>query len=82
VGVCTEAQLPFSPVKAYDKNLTFVSGRCPARAMMPVIIPLIQQKKYPFDSIISHRMRLSDGVKGYDVFANRKQNCLKVMLEP
>jgi len=82
VGVCTEIYLPFSPVQAYDKNLTYVSGRCPARAMMPTIIPLIQQKKYPFKSIITHRMNLSEGVRGYDIFANKKDDCLKVMLTP
>jgi len=82
VGVCTDKYLPFSPVQAYDKNLTYVSGRCPARAMMPTIIPLIQQKKYPFESIITHRMSLSEGKRGYDVFANKKDNCLKVMLAP
>src|SRR6185369_498265 len=72
VGVCTEKYLPFSPVQVYDKNLTYVSGRCPARAMMPTIVPLIQQKKYSFKSIITHRMNLSEGVKGYDIFANKK----------
>jgi len=82
VGVCTEKHLPFSPIQAYDKNLTYISGRCPARGMMPTIIPLIQQKKYPFKSIITHRMLLSEGVKGYDIFANKKDNCLKVMLKP
>jgi threonine dehydrogenase-like Zn-dependent dehydrogenase len=82
VGVCTEKHLPFSPVQAYDKNLTYISGRCPARAMMPTIIPLIQRKKYPFKSIITHRMSLSEGATGYDIFSNKKDDCLKVMLRP
>ncbi len=82
VGVCTDTHLPFSPVQAYNKNLTYVTGRCPARAMMPSLIPLIQQKKYPFQSIITHRMSLSEGVKGYDLFANKRDDCLKVMLQP
>lgn len=82
VGVCNSTHLPFSPVQAYDKNLTFISGRCPARAMMPTIIPLIQQKKYPFTDIITHRMPLAEGVTGYDIFANKKENCLKVILTP
>ncbi len=82
VGVCTDRHLPFSPAQAYDKNLTYVAGRCPARAMMPTIIPLIQQKKYPFDSIITHRMSLAEGVRGYEIFALKKENCLKVMLMP
>jgi 2-desacetyl-2-hydroxyethyl bacteriochlorophyllide A dehydrogenase len=82
VGVCTEKNFPFSPVQAYDKNLTIISGRCPARAMMPTILPIIQQHKFRFDSIITHRMSLSEGIKGYDLFANKKDNCLKVMLTP
>lgn len=82
VGVCTEKYFPFSPTQAYDKNLTYVTGRCPARAMMPSIIPLLQQKKYPFQSIITHRMALADGAKGYEIFAHKKDNCLKVMLQP
>jgi threonine dehydrogenase-like Zn-dependent dehydrogenase len=82
VGVCTDKYLPFSPVQAYDKNLTYVTGRCPARAMMPTVIPLIQEKKYPFLSIITHRMSLSEGVRGYSIFANKREDCLKVMLTP
>ncbi|GHN01182.1 alcohol dehydrogenase [Cytophagales bacterium WSM2-2] len=82
VGVCTDKYFPISPVQAYDKNLTYITGRCPARAMMPTVLPLMQQKKYPFSSIITHRMSLSEGVKGYDIFANKKDNCLKIMLQP
>jgi len=82
VGVCTDQYLPFSPMQAYDKNLTYVSGRCPARAMMPAVIPLIQQRKYLFTTIITHRMQLSEGALAYDIFANKKDHCLKVMLEP
>ena len=82
VGVCNDKHFPFSPVQAYDKNLTFVTGRCPARSMMPAVMPLIQQRKYPFNAIITHHMPLSNGVTGYDIFANKKDNCLKVILEP
>ena len=82
VGVCTDKYFPFSPGQAYDKNLTYVTGRCPARAMMPSVIPLIREKKYPFQSIITHRMFLSEGVRGYTIFANKREDCLKVMLTP
>ncbi|HEY5824917.1 MAG TPA: alcohol dehydrogenase family protein [Cyclobacteriaceae bacterium] len=82
VGVCNDMHLPFSPVNAYDKNLTYKVGRCPARHMMEELTPLVQQKKYDFTSIITHRLKLSEGVHGYDIFANKKDNCLKVVLEP
>ena len=82
VGVCTDAHLPFSTTQAYDKNLTYKVGRCPARYFMDKLVPLVQQKKYDFTSIITHRIKLSEGVSGYNIFANKKDNCLKVILEP
>lgn len=82
VGVCTDAHLPFSPTQAYDKNLTYKVGRCPARYFMDKLVPVVQQKKYDFTSIITHRIKLSEGVSGYDIFANKKDNCLKVVMEP
>jgi len=82
VGVCNDKMLPFSPVQAYDKNLTFITGRCPARAMMPGVLALIQQKKFPFADIVTHRISLKDGPEGYRIFAAKEDDCLKVMLTP
>ena len=81
VGVCNDAHLAFSPVEAYDKNLTYKIGRCPARFMMDQLIPLVQMKKYNIASIFTHRMNLKDGQKGYDIFSGKKDHCLKVLLE-
>ncbi len=82
VGVCNDEYLAFSPVEAYNKNLTYKIGRCPARNMMEKLVPLVLQKKYNLTSIFSHRMKLSEGVQGYDIFANKKDHCLKVLLKP
>jgi threonine dehydrogenase-like Zn-dependent dehydrogenase len=80
VGVCTDLHLPFSPTDAYNKNITYKVGRCPARYMMEQLASVVQKKKYNFTSIITHRMQLSEGVRGYDIFANKKDHCLKVLL--
>jgi threonine dehydrogenase-like Zn-dependent dehydrogenase len=82
VGVCNDKSLPFSPVQAYNKNITFVTGRCPARAMMPEVLKLIQEKKFHFTDIITHRLSLKDGGEGYKLFAAKGDNCLKVVLTP
>lgn len=81
VGVCNDQHLPFSPVDAYNKNLTYKVGRCPAKYLMNQLVPLVQQQKYDLTSILTHRMNLSEGAIGYDIFANKKDNCLKVVLE-
>jgi threonine dehydrogenase-like Zn-dependent dehydrogenase len=82
VGVCNDPIFPFAPVDAYNKNLTYKSGRCPARSMIDELLPIVISKKYPVEKIFTHQMKLSDGVKAYDVFANKKENCLKVVLQP
>lgn len=82
VGVCTDAHLAFSPTQAYDKNLTYKVGRCPARFMMNDLVPVVQKRKYDFTSIITHRLTLAEGSVGYDIFANKKDNSLKVVLKP
>lgn len=82
VGVCNDQHLAFSPVEAYNKNLTYKIGRCPARDMMDKLVPMVQQKKYNIASVFSHRMKLSEGGKGYDIFSNKKDKCLKVVLMP
>lgn len=82
VGVCTDSALSFSPVEAYDKNITFKTGRCPARQLMGSLVPMVQQKKYNLTAILTHKMKLKAGSDGYAIFANQKDGCLKLVLEP
>lgn len=82
VGVHTEEKMAFSPVEAYNKNLTYRIGRCPARHYMPKLIPVVQRKKYDFTAIISHRLPLSAGVEGYRIFDEKREGCTKVVLRP
>jgi len=81
VGVCNDPTMPFSPVEAYNKNLTYKVGRCPAGYLMDKLVPVVQEKKYKLTDILTHRLKLSEGAKGYNLFANKKDNCLKVVLE-
>ncbi len=80
-GVHNEEHFAFSPVEAYDKNLTYKVGRCPARYYMERLIPLVQKKKYDLTAIISHRLPLAEGVSGYQIFAEKLDACTKVVLE-
>ena len=81
-GVHTEEQFAFSPVEAYDKNLTYKAGRCPARYYMDRLLPLIRSRKYDLASVISHRLPLDQGVRGYEIFAEKLESCTKVILRP
>ena len=82
VGFHTDKQFSFTPVEAYDKNLTYKVGRCPARHYMKRLLPLVQEKKYPLVSVISHRLPLCQGVRAYEMFDKKLEGCVKIVLEP
>jgi 2-desacetyl-2-hydroxyethyl bacteriochlorophyllide A dehydrogenase len=80
VGVHTEPRFPFSPTEAYDKNLTYRIGRCPARHFLPQVLAILSESRFDPTLIISHRLPLTDGVRAYRMFADRSDGCTKVVL--
>jgi threonine dehydrogenase-like Zn-dependent dehydrogenase len=82
VGVCNETHFSFTPTQAYDKNLTLKVGRCPARYMMDQLVPVVQEKKYRIDSIITHNLPMSAGAQAYEIFDQKKEGSIKVLLTP
>ncbi|HYE56470.1 MAG TPA: zinc-binding dehydrogenase, partial [Chitinophagaceae bacterium] len=82
VGVCNDVHFSFTPTQAYDKNLTLKVGRCPARYMMDQLVPVVQEKKYKVDAIITHNLPMSDGALGYEIFDQKKDKSIKVLLTP
>lgn len=81
-GVHTSPNFSFSPGEAYDKNLTYKVGRCPARHYMNQLLPLAQASSAFLRETISHRLPLADGPRGYQLFARKLENCTKVVLAP
>jgi alcohol dehydrogenase len=49
---------------------------------MPELIKLVQGGRINTKFLITHRAPLNDIVKGYDVFGNKKDNCLKWIVTP
>ena len=81
VGVHHEAAFPFSPGMAYDKNLTYRIGRCPARHYMESLLPLAVDRAQLLRGIFTHRLPLDDAPQAYRMFAERRDGCVKVALE-
>ena len=81
-GVHTEATFAFTPGEAYDKNLTYRAGRCPARAYAERMLTAIRDRRFDLSAMISHKIPLAEGVHGYRIFADKLDGCTKVLLEP
>ncbi len=63
------------------KNIKISMGLVNANHI-PELIKLIQAGKINTNFLITHRAPLNDIVTGYDVFGNKKDNCLKWVVTP
>ena len=84
VGVHAYERMPFSPVDAYDKNIVFKAGRCPARDVMARAraTMLGPGARADVTRIITHRLPLADAVGAYKKFNAREGGMIKVLLYP
>jgi len=80
-GVHHEASFAFSPVEAYDKNLTLRIGRAPARSLMDELLPLLLRRP-ELAQIVTHRRPLADGPAAYRMFDAKADGCIKVAFTP
>jgi threonine dehydrogenase-like Zn-dependent dehydrogenase len=82
VGVHTDQHFPFSPIEAYNKNLTYKSGRCPAKYYADKLLRNGAAQNLPIEKIITHRFSLKNGAEAYEVFDKKRDNCIKTVLVP
>jgi threonine dehydrogenase-like Zn-dependent dehydrogenase len=80
VGVHTAKHFAFSPGEAYDKNLIYKSGRCPARHYAEKLLQEEVPQRYAIEDIITHQFFLPEGATAYEVFDKKLDNCIKAVL--
>ena len=81
IGCHCTPNFSFSPADAYDKNLTYRTGRCPARHYMDVLLDRLADSPIDLSWCITHRFGIEDAVEAYEIFANRRDGCVKAVLE-
>ena len=81
IGCHCTPDFAFSPVDAYDLNLTYRTGRCPARYYMDRLDDFVSAVEPALNSLVTHRFAASRAATAYDVFSGRKDGCIKAVLE-
>jgi threonine dehydrogenase-like Zn-dependent dehydrogenase len=81
-GVHTEAHFAFAPGEAYDRNLTYRAGRCPARRLLEPALELVRAGRHDLTAVFSHRLPLDEGPRAYELFDRKLEGCTKVLLVP
>ena len=66
----------------FAKNLTLRTGLVNPQVYIPRLLPWIEEGRLDPTEIISHRFSLEDGAQAYRMFAEHRDDVLKVVLEP
>lgn len=73
-------KVPFGA--AFSKGLTFKMGQTHVHRYLTPLLERIQNGEIDPSYIITHRMKLEDAPKGYEIFKQKKDNCIKIVLDP
>ncbi len=74
-----EVSIDFSPIMT-GKNITLRSGIVNPQYYIPKLLPMIEQGRIDPTEIITHRMSLSEGARGYDIFDHHDEDVLKIVM--
>lgn len=66
----------------FDKGIILKGGQAPAHKHIDKLLEYVAAGKVKLDDIISHRLPLSEIAHAYDIFKNKKEDCVKVVLDP
>jgi len=66
----------------FDKGIILRGGQAPAHKHIDKLMGYVSEGKVKLDDIITHRLPLSEAPHGYDIFRNKKDGCVKVVLTP
>jgi threonine dehydrogenase-like Zn-dependent dehydrogenase len=65
-----------------NRSLTIKSGQCHVHRYMEPLLRRIQDGEIDPSFIVTHTLSLSDAPTGYELFKQKQDDCLKVVLKP
>jgi threonine dehydrogenase-like Zn-dependent dehydrogenase len=67
---------------AFSKGLTFRMGQTHVQRYLAPLLNRIERGEIDPSFVITHRMRLDDAPKGYRLFRDKQDDCIKVVMRP
>lgn len=67
---------------AFNKALTMKMGQTHVQRYLRPLLDRVQKGEIDPSFVITHRMKLDEAPHGYDIFLNKKDNCIKIVLKP
>lgn len=66
----------------FDKGIILKAGQAPAHKHIDKLLQYVVEGKVVLNDIITHRLPLSQISHGYEIFKNKEEDCVKVVLDP
>ena len=66
----------------FERNISIKMGQAPVVHLMPKMFDMIQKGEIDPTEIISHRIPLDRADEAYQIFNDREDECIKVVLKP
>lgn len=66
----------------FDKGLKLCFGQAPVQRHIDDLIKYLEEGRIQLDDIITHRLPLADAPHAYEIFNEKKDGCVKVVLKP
>jgi threonine dehydrogenase-like Zn-dependent dehydrogenase len=85
VGILGVYGFPYDnfPVsQIFDKGLQLSFGQATVQADIDELIPWVEQGRIQLDDIITHRLPIDRAPHAYEIFNEKKDECVKVVLKP
>ena len=73
-------KFPFGAVM--NRSLTIKTGQAHVQRYMRPLLERIEKGEIDPSFVITHRMGLDDAPDGYEIFLNKEDDCMKVVLQP
>ncbi|WP_096201080.1 zinc-dependent alcohol dehydrogenase [Bacillus sp. FJAT-45350] len=66
----------------FSRNITLKMGQAPVIHFLPDLYKKIIKEEFDPTDIITHKLPLSEAEHGYDIFDEKHDDCIKVVLKP
>lgn len=83
-GVYGGTASPMPLLTMFDKQIQLRMGQCNVRSWIDDLLPLVEDSADPLglNDFVTHRMPLSQAPEAYDMFQEKEDGCVKVVLDP
>ena len=82
VGATADPEMTVNLMALFGRDLTYRVGLVSPQYAWPELVPLLQEGRIHPERVFTHHLPMSAGPRGYEIFDNREDGVIKVMLDP